>query len=364
MSDYVSLLLRMLEAYSPSGKEESMADLLVDELKSRGVFVRKDEAGNVIAEVGSGKPHVLLCGHMDTVPGGIPVRKEGGRIYGRGAVDAKGPLGAMMGGMLEFASSKSEGKVTLVACVEEESNGRGVKHFVKSPVISTIDCGIFGEPCALQRITVGYRGRVLFSLRCKTKGGHAGAPWLFVNAIDEGYALWQRLRERWTRNRVFRSKFYSVSASLTKIRGGEYYNVVPSTCDMSIDVRVPIGVGCETILSEADEIIESFSSERGVEVSRRVGDRLEPYEADEQSLLVQTLKRTIREETGLDAVLTRKTGSGDMSAVGPLLKGAVVTYGPGNPVVEHTSEEHIKEAEFLFGVRIFNRTLEILSSLY
>ena len=92
----VQLLTNLLGIFSPSGKEESIADFLVEKMKQLGFRVRKDGIGNVIGEIGDGEPAVLLCGHMDTVTGHIPLRVEKGKIYARGAVDAKGPLAAMV----------------------------------------------------------------------------------------------------------------------------------------------------------------------------------------------------------------------------------------------------------------------------
>ena len=64
-----------------------------------------DNVGNVIATKGSGRPIMLLCGHMDTVPGRIPVRIENGYLYGRGASDAKSSLIAMLLAASEFRRS-------------------------------------------------------------------------------------------------------------------------------------------------------------------------------------------------------------------------------------------------------------------
>ena len=75
MRDYaVELLLRMVEIYSPSGREERLADFLCEEMKELGFDVERDAVGNVIGRYGAGRPRVLLCGHMDTVPGVIPVK--------------------------------------------------------------------------------------------------------------------------------------------------------------------------------------------------------------------------------------------------------------------------------------------------
>ena len=92
----VNLLSQMVKIYSPSGKEGKISLFLADEMKKLGLSVHRDEVGNVIGQIGEGSPVVLFCGHMDTVEGVIPVRVEDGHLYGRGSVDAKGPLAAMI----------------------------------------------------------------------------------------------------------------------------------------------------------------------------------------------------------------------------------------------------------------------------
>ena len=88
MKDYaVDLLTRMVETYSPTGREEPLASLLVEEMKGLGFEVERDAVGNVIGTFEGGRPKVLLCGHMDTVPPQLPVKKEDGILYGRGTVE-------------------------------------------------------------------------------------------------------------------------------------------------------------------------------------------------------------------------------------------------------------------------------------
>ena len=92
----IELLVKALEIYSPSGKESEISSYLATEMTKRGFRVWTDDVGNVIGEIGQGKPVILLCGHMDTVEGYIPVRLENNKLYGRGAVDAKASLVAMI----------------------------------------------------------------------------------------------------------------------------------------------------------------------------------------------------------------------------------------------------------------------------
>jgi LysW-gamma-L-lysine carboxypeptidase len=110
----VRLLTNLLGIYSPSGKEDDIGNFLAQEMTKLGFQVGKDSIGNVIGVVGEGEPTILLCGHMDTVAGHLPLRVEEGKIYARGAVDAKGPLAAMVIAAAEVAKEAAfagKGKV-------------------------------------------------------------------------------------------------------------------------------------------------------------------------------------------------------------------------------------------------------------
>ena len=86
-------LIGLVSQYSPSGQERGAVEWLVTRMKALGyaeAFI--DEAGNAVGVMGSGPRQVVLLGHIDTVPGMIPVREEHGVLYGRGSVDAKVPM--------------------------------------------------------------------------------------------------------------------------------------------------------------------------------------------------------------------------------------------------------------------------------
>ncbi len=120
-----------------------------------------DSVGNLIATKGAGEPKILLCGHMDTVPGQIPIRIDSGYMYGRGASDAKGPLVAMLLAASEF---KQRGTIIFAGVVDEEGNATGVKELVRSKI--AVDYAIFGEPSGLNNITVSYKGRLALRINC------------------------------------------------------------------------------------------------------------------------------------------------------------------------------------------------------
>src|SRR3989442_14059853 len=89
-SEYpVSLLLSMLNLYSPSGNENQVATFLESELRKKGLSTRRDVAVNVIGEIGTGRARILLCGHKATGPGRLPRELKDNHAYRRRAVHAK-----------------------------------------------------------------------------------------------------------------------------------------------------------------------------------------------------------------------------------------------------------------------------------
>jgi len=94
--DDVGVLRSLLDAYSTSGQEAVAVRRFVEIARSLGYAAHADRAGNGIARIGVGRPKVIFLGHIDTVEGELPARMEGGRLYGRGACDAKGALAAAL----------------------------------------------------------------------------------------------------------------------------------------------------------------------------------------------------------------------------------------------------------------------------
>ncbi len=364
MSDYaVSLLTRMLEVYSPSGKEEEISNFLAREMESLGFRVRKDEVGNVIGEIGQGEPVVLLCGHMDTVEGYIPVRVEGKKLYGRGAVDAKASLAAMIVAASSFVEKGFPGKIVVVGVVDEEGSGRGIKHLVKGGI--SPDYAIFGEPSGVGKIIFGYKGILNLKITCEIPTGHSASPWLFDNAIEKAMELWRQVRRLHLPEEKLRSRFYSITSCLMKMEGGNTSSsVVPSKCDIYVQLRIPPQLTPQRVFNEVKKRIKRFGA-TNPKVSVRVEVEGSDYafEADRRSLIVRALSWAIRKTTLNYASLKRKTGTGDMNVLGNALKIPVVTYGPGNSRLDHTPNEHIDLQEYLASIQVYRRALMKLPEL-
>lgn len=363
MQNYaVDLLIRMVKVPSPSGEEENLADLLSDEMKQLGFEVERDSVGNVTGRLAGERPSVMLCGHMDTVPGIIPVRVEDGIIYGRGAVDAKASLAAMINAAAQLAKEGYNAEILVVAAVGEEDKGQGVKYLVGKGI--DVDYAIFGEPSGIEAVTVGYKGSLHLKITCETETGHSSAPWLVENAVEKAIEIWKLIKNHRMPQEKPGSRFHSLSSCLTQIEGGEVGSVVPCRCEIHIDMRIPPCLTVEQVRSEVLGLIDMFRVKNsGVKVEVDVEDHTEPYVADKRSPVVRALSQAIWKIRGKPTRLMNKTGTGDMNVFGHQTGKPAVTYGPGDPHLDHTRNEYISLTEYLKSIDVLKEALKRLCQL-
>src|SRR5688500_7162860 len=125
MSDAYETLTGLVSQYGPSGQERPAVEWLVTRMKSLGYkrsFI--DEAGNAVGVMGDGPKQVVLLDHIDTVPGEVPVRTEDNILYGRGSVDAKGPLACFVDAVAQIGAVDGW-QFIVIGAVEEERDSEG-----------------------------------------------------------------------------------------------------------------------------------------------------------------------------------------------------------------------------------------------
>jgi LysW-gamma-L-lysine carboxypeptidase len=358
----VELLLETLRTYSVSTKEAKLSNLLRERMRQRGFKnVRTDNAGNAIGEVGSGRPHVLLCGHMDTVPGFLKVRREGDRIYGRGAADAKSPMCAMISAA---SGGAPEGmKVTMACVTREEGDSLGVETLIESG--GDYDYAVFGEPAGAGRVTVGYRGRTAARITVRTHGGHASSSWAHPSAVDESLVVMSLIKDYEKKNTVEGKHYRSLSASLTLIRGGSYSNVIPKRCEMTFDVRIPPGMSSSATKEQLVALVEGYARTReGIDAKVEFDGSTEPYDAPLDSVVVRAFQRAILKTLKSRPVLTHKTGTGDMNTLAERMGTPCVTYGPADSNLGHTETEFVDVPDYLRSIQVISAALQEIKALH
>ena len=356
------MLEKALRLYTPSLNERPMAEFLADKCDDLGFEdIEIDEVGNIIAKKGSGSPKILLCGHMDVVPGKVKVRKEGDSLYGRGASDAKAPLMAML-----FAAASiqnNNGTIIFVGAVDEEGNATGIKNLVKKKL--DIDYAVFGEPSGIKQVTIAYKGRLAINLKITVEdSAHASAPWLSKNAIEESMIFTSELKKGLEGGQEHKTKGMLLTATLTEITGGTSHNVTPKECEATLDIRIPVDMNCKSVEQKIANLVKDIAQRRQVEAFYSILDETEPFEAPHNSPIVRAFTLGVMEVEQSRPTLIRKTGTGDMNVIGNQWNIPVVTYGPGDPHEAHTIDEKVSIDEYLHGIEILKKTLAHLKRLH
>ena len=348
--DSVDFLERLLSIPSPSGREHAVAAFLIEQMVNLGYQVRRDRAGNVIGAVGDpcAEKTIVLLGHMDTVPGLIPVRREGGKLYGRGAVDAKGPLAAFVLAAARLASRLHGAQVLVIGVVEEEIRGRGAHHLAE--VMAPPDCVIIGEPSGWQGITIGYKGMLSIDYRLVRPTGHSagqGTP-----PTQEAVIFWNQLATlAEALNDGQSQRFHTLDPALREIQ--TYQDGLEDRVEMSIGLRLPLG-------SDVPALKRQMLSWR--DAADLAFPYMEPpFHAEKNTPLVRAMLKAIRDRGGVPR-FKLKTGTSDMNVVGPAWGCPIVAYGPGDSTLDHTPEEHIEVEEFVRGIRVLVEVLQELSA--
>ena len=127
LSTDLRLLHSLLQIPSLSGQEAAASAFLAGWMAEHGMQAFVDAAGNAVGILdggagadGQAAQDIVLLGHIDTVGGDVPVRIEDGKLYGRGAVDAKGPLAAFAAAAAQVGPQPGW-RIIVVGAVEEET---------------------------------------------------------------------------------------------------------------------------------------------------------------------------------------------------------------------------------------------------
>ena len=349
MIDELAFLKELISIPSPSGEEDGVAEYLVKQMVELGFQAHRDEVGNAIGIVGNPKAEreIVLLGHMDTVQGLVPVRRRGNRLYGRGAVDAKGPLAAFVLAAARIAPRLDTARVVVAGVVEEETYGRGARHLAR--VMQPPYCAIIGEPSHWEGITLGYKGMLTLDYQRIQPGGHSAGE--LPGPAEKAVGFWNRLMTYAEEvNRGRSGHFDTLDPALRDFR--TFSDGLDDGVKMNIVVRLPPG----TDSSELEQKLRTWGN--GANLSFPGSDP--PFRSEKNTPPVRALLRAIRAEGGRPR-FKLKTGTSDMNVVGPVWRCPMVAYGPGDSSLDHTPEEHVDVREFCRSISVLENALTKLA---
>ncbi|MGA9349678.1 MAG: [LysW]-lysine hydrolase [Anaerolineae bacterium] len=339
--DELTFLREMLEIYSPSGEEGEMAAYLVTQMRALGFRAYQDAVGNAIGVLGEGEREIVLLGHMDTVEGFVPIRLQDGRLYGRGAVDAKGPLATFVLAAARVGPLPDK-RIVVVGAVEEEAASKGARYLLGSFSPQAV---VIGEPSGWQHVTLGYKGRLLVTYRLAAPTRHSTAQG--PSASERAVEFWNRLTDYAHQfNQGERFRFRTLDPALRRIT--TYNGGFEEEVTMNMTLRIPFGLNVPAL----KEHMREWAGEAAVGFSGEDA----PYKESKNNPLVRAFLRAIRTEGG-HPTFKLKLGTSDMNTVGPVWDCPIVAYGPGDSSLDHTPDEHLHVQEFYQAIEVMEEVI-------
>lgn len=339
------LLEGLVRIYSPSYHEQDAVEYLVAWMNDAGLRAFRDEAGNAVGILGDGAREIVMLGHIDTHPGFVEVRREGDLLYGRGAVDAKGPLCAFASAAARVGAREGY-KIVVVGAVEEECPTSKGAHFAKTQYAPAF--AIVGEPSGWDRVTMGYKGSLWLEYALTRNNAHSAGQARSAN--EDAVEFWLRVREFANEFNAGKTKVFDKLDPTLRGMASENDGLY-ETARLVIGLRLPLEVTVpaleETLTQMAGDAKLKFDTETPA------------YRADKNNALVRAFLSAIREGGGTPG-FNVKTGTSDMNVVGPHWQCPIVTYGPGDSNLDHTPNEHIDLVEYDRAVEVVGGVVETL----
>ena len=315
-------------------------------MAERGFRATVDDAGNAVGEIGDGPTHVVLLGHIDTVPGEIDVRIEAGDLVGRGAVDAKGPLAAFVAAATKPVAGL---RVTVVGAVEEESpTSAGARY---RATLGAPDWCVIGEPSGWDAVTVAYKGRLALRVLLSRSARHGAAPGMTCS--EEALALWSTVRAAAERRTHGTDGFARLDCRLEGMSGGSSDGLV-ERAELRVGYRIPPGTTTDELEQELRALAAEHVGEAAIEVEQ-VGAE-EPARTARTTPLARAFVGAIADAGG-KVTFKVKSGTSDMNVLAPAWGCPMVAYGPGDSRYDHTPMERLSLSDYERSIRVLESVL-------
>jgi LysW-gamma-L-lysine carboxypeptidase len=393
----VALLHGLVAIPSLSTQEAVAVGWLVKQMAAAGydrAFV--DPAGNAVGEMGpvDARQTVVLLGHIDTVPGNIPVRTAAGEdgpvLYGRGSVDAKGPLATATAAVARVGSAwalEHNVRLVVVGAVEEEAASSKGARWIRDrfdgknePVPTAC---VVGEPSGWTRVTLGYKGRVLVELDASQPMAHTAGPDLGVATVAVDFWNWlDAYAER--RNEGRDKTFDQFSASLRQLHTStdeQMHDHVTAQAGIRLPLDFNGDIFVDALITWAEERtgVEVGSTERPalvteIDTNIVVAGQLTTillqlrahelaFRSDRNNALVRAFLGAMRSvDPAAKPGFLVKSGTSDMNVVGPAWNCPILAYGPGDSTLDHTPHEHLPLNEYWKAVLVLEQALRNLAA--
>jgi succinyl-diaminopimelate desuccinylase len=328
-ADGGALTAALVDVPSVSGTEAALAGAIEQALRALGHLEVHRDGDAVLARTTLGRRRrVLLAGHIDTVPvaDNLPSRVDGDVLYGCGTSDMKSGVAVML--RLAAALADPAYDVTWICYdneeVEADRNGLGRLARTCRDWLDA-DLALLLEPTS-GAVEAGCQGTLRATVRTHGRRAHSARSWLGSNAIHGAAPVLARLADYEPRSVEIDGCTYREGLNAVRIEGGVAGNVVPDACTVTVNYRFAPDRSEEQAAAHVADVFAGFD----VEVVDSAPGALPGLTAPAAAAFVSAV--------GTSPVA--KYGWTDVSRFAALGIPAL-NYGPGDPNLAHTREEHV-----------------------
>jgi succinyl-diaminopimelate desuccinylase len=279
---------------------------------------------NLYAQYGAARPNICFAGHIDVVPTGSvdswsfpPFHGEeiDGLIYGRGAVDMKGPLAAVIAGVIDFLDQKQpNGSISFLLTSDEEGEAtygtNAMLDWLKENVIDfALDFAVVGEPSCKHRIgdqiALGRRGSANFNLVIHGRQGHVAYQ---DEAINPNHIMVKTLKDLIDLQLDTPNDFLTPSnLEITSIDvNNNVTNLIPQSSAAKFNIRYNESFSIDQLLQTIDQVIAKHTDNYSLNYTNSA----EPF-FNEENRFIKSFANVIKEELDLLPAYITSGGTSD-----------------------------------------------------
>ena len=330
--DPVALTAALVDVASVSGEEAPLADLVEAALRALPHLDVVRDGNNVVARTSLGRERrVLLAGHLDTVPvaDNLPSRRDGDRLYGCGTSDMKAGDAVLLHLAATLPDPAYDLTFVLYDNEEVAADRNGLKRLVETRrELLEADLAVLMEPTS-GAVEAGCQGTLRVRVTVPGRRAHSARGWLGENAIHAAAPLLTTLVRYDARDVEIDGCTYREGLNAVRVEGGVAGNVIPDVCTVTVNFRFAPDRTVEQAERHVREVLAGYP----VELTDAAPGALPGLSAPAAAHFV----------AAIGARPTAKYGWTDVARFAALGIPAV-NYGPGDPNLAHTRDEHVEVA--------------------
>lgn len=349
-ADPVELTAALVDVPSVSGEEGDLADAVETALRRQAPHLEVVRSGHaVLARTALGRSgRVVLAGHLDTVPinDNLPAHRTGSGgeefVHGCGTADMKSGDAMLLRLAAELTAPSYDLTFVLYDCEEVEAERNGLNRIERElPEWLDGDLAVVGEPSDAV-VEAGCQGTMRVRVHTTGTRAHSARAWMGSNAIHAAEPVLRRLAEYTPRQPEVDGLAFHEGLQAVRIEGGVAGNVVPDSCAVTVNHRFAPDRG----VAEAEQHLREVFA--GFEVT--VEDAAAPARPGVDRAPATELVAA----SGAEPVA--KLGWTDVSRFAARGQPAV-NFGPGDPTLAHTRQEHVRAAHVRHCTEVLRRFL-------